>query len=81
MHTQSPAIHRWALGLNAASIGAGYILGTEFEPMLAEVASTCSSVIVCRASPSQKAGAIPQPMYPVPLATQVLAQDGMPGPN
>jgi len=31
------------------------ILGTGFEPMLAELANMCSGVVVCRASPSQKA--------------------------
>ena len=31
------------------------ILGTEFEPLLAELANMCSGVVVCRASPSQKA--------------------------
>ena len=31
------------------------ILGTDFEPLLAELANMCSGVVVCRASPSQKA--------------------------
>ena len=31
------------------------ILGTAAEPLLAELANMCSGVVVCRASPSQKA--------------------------
>ena len=31
------------------------ILGTPSEPLLAELANMCSGVVVCRASPSQKA--------------------------
>ena len=31
------------------------ILGTASEPLLAELANMCSGVVVCRASPSQKA--------------------------
>ena len=31
------------------------ILGTDSEPLLAELANMCSGVVVCRASPSQKA--------------------------
>ena len=31
------------------------ILGTEHEPLLAQLAYACSGVVVCRASPSQKA--------------------------
>lgn len=31
------------------------ILGTQHEPLLAELADRCSGVVVCRASPSQKA--------------------------
>ena len=31
------------------------ILGTEHEPLLAQLANACSGVVVCRASPSQKA--------------------------
>mmetsp|Transcript_8499 Transcript_8499/g.24371 ORF Transcript_8499/g.24371 Transcript_8499/m.24371 type:complete len:1512 (+) Transcript_8499:120-4655(+) len=32
-----------------------HILGTNIEPVLAELGSYCASVVVCRASPSQKA--------------------------
>ena len=32
-----------------------HILGTNLEPLLAELGSYCSGVVVCRASPSQKA--------------------------
>lgn len=37
---------------------AGSILGTPLQPLLAEVAAACGSVIVCRASPSQKAAIV-----------------------
>lgn len=35
-----------------------YILGTPSEPLLAELCAHCSSVLVCRASPSQKASMV-----------------------
>ena len=34
------------------------ILGTDAEPLLAELANRCSGVVVCRASPSQKAAIV-----------------------
>ncbi|BDA48078.1 probable phospholipid-transporting ATPase 7 [Coccomyxa sp. Obi] len=34
------------------------ILGTDAEPLLAELANCCSGVVVCRASPSQKAAIV-----------------------
>lgn len=34
------------------------ILGTDAEPLLAELANQCSGVVVCRASPSQKAAIV-----------------------
>lgn len=35
-----------------------HILGTDLEPKLAELGSRCGSVVVCRASPSQKASIV-----------------------
>eukprot|EP00191_Tetraselmis_sp_GSL018_P012504 CAMPEP_0177598192 /NCGR_PEP_ID=MMETSP0419_2-20121207/12185_1 /TAXON_ID=582737 /ORGANISM="Tetraselmis sp., Strain GSL018" /LENGTH=1412 /DNA_ID=CAMNT_0019090555 /DNA_START=264 /DNA_END=4502 /DNA_ORIENTATION=- len=35
-----------------------HILGTELEPKLAKLGSLCASVVVCRASPSQKASIV-----------------------
>ena len=34
------------------------ILGTDSEPLLAQLAHGCSGVVVCRASPSQKAAIV-----------------------
>lgn len=34
------------------------ILGTNSEPLLAQLAHGCSGVVVCRASPSQKAAIV-----------------------
>ncbi len=42
-------------GVHSAHVRcAAHILETDIEPLLASVAASCSSVIVCRASPSQK---------------------------
>ena len=49
--------HAVARGLSAAS-AAGFLLGTPAEKQLAAVAAGCASVIVCRASPSQKAAVV-----------------------
>lgn len=38
--------------------GTGFILGTPAEKQLAAVAAGCASVVVCRASPSQKAAVV-----------------------
>lgn len=50
------------------------ILGTDAEELLAELANRCSGVVVCRASPSQKAAIVrmmkcfqAQQMHPVRL--------------
>ena len=49
--------HAGAHELSAAS-AAGFLLGTPAEKQLAAVAAGCASVIVCRASPSQKAAVV-----------------------
>jgi hypothetical protein len=41
-----------------AASAAGFLLGTPAEKQLAAVAAGCASVIVCRASPSQKAAVV-----------------------
>ena len=35
-----------------------HVLGTPQEPLLAELGSQCRSVVICRASPSQKAAIV-----------------------
>ena len=35
-----------------------HVLGTPLEPLLAQLGSQCGSVVICRASPSQKAAIV-----------------------
>lgn len=50
------------------TLTAGFILGTPAEQRLAAIAAGCASVVVCRASPSQKA-AVVRMMMQYELAT------------